>query len=221
MLALMMVLLAPMEPAKQTEAFKPLGSLIGSWKGTGKPDAKPKEFWSEKQAWVWAFDKKKGEAWLELTVEKSAYIATAKLTHDAKTEKFTLTTTAPDKTEKSYTGTLSTGKQKETLLVLERTDGDTVEEFRITLLHENRYLYQLSSKPKDGDEFTRLWQVGCTKEGVAFATSTENECIVSGGKGTMKVSHNGKTYYVCCSGCKAEFESDPEKFIKLAAEKKK
>jgi len=29
------------------------------------------------------------------------------------------------------------------------------------------------------------------------------------------------TYYVCCSGCKDEFKSDPEKYIKLAAEKKK
>jgi YHS domain-containing protein len=220
MLALLLILLAPTEPTKPTEAFRPLGSLIGSWKGTGKPDAKPKEFWTEKLAWAWAFGKK-GEAWLELTVEKSASIATAKLTHDAKTEKFTLVVTAPDKSEKTYTGTLSTGKQKETLLVVERAEGDITEEFRITILHENRYLYQLSTKPKDASEYTRLWQVGCTKEGQPFATSTENECIVSGGKGTIEVTHAGKTYFVCCSGCKAEFKSDPEKFIKLAAAKKK
>ena len=220
MLTLLLFLLAPTETTKPNEAFRPLGSLIGSWKGTGKPDAKPKEFWTEKSAWTWAFGKK-GEAWLELTVEKSVHIATAKLTHDAKTEKFTLVVVAPDKSEKTHTGTFSIGKQKETLLVLERTDGDTTEEFRMTILHENRYLYQLSTKPKAGGEYTRLWQVGCTKEGVAFATSTENECIVSGGKGTIEVTYQGKTYFVCCSGCKAEFKGDPEKFIKLAAEKKK
>ena len=220
MLMLLLGLLAPMEKAKPTEAFRPLGSLIGSWKGTGKPDAKPKDFWTEKLAWAWAFDKN-GAAWFELTVEKSAHIAKAKLTHDAKTEKFTLVLTSPDKSEKTFTGTLTIGKQKETLLVLERTSGDTTEELRITILHDNRYLYQLSTKPKDGMEYTRLWQVGCTKEGQAFATSTENECIVSGGKGTIEVTHQGKTYFVCCSGCKTEFKSDPEKFIKLAAEKKK
>ena len=46
------------------------------------------------------------------------------------------------------------------------------------------------------------------------------ECIVSGGKGTIPVSYNGKTYYVCCSGCRDAFKDDPEKFIKEAEKKK-
>ena len=40
------------------------------------------------------------------------------------------------------------------------------------------------------------------------------ECIVSGGLGTMAVSHKGKTYYVCCSGCRDAFNEEPEKYIK-------
>ena len=28
-----------------------------------------------------------------------------------------------------------------------------------------------------------------------------------------KVEHEGKTYYLCCSGCKKKFESDPAKFV--------
>ena len=44
--------------------------------------------------------------------------------------------------------------------------------------------------------------------------------VVSGGRGTMTVTHDGTTYYVCCSGCRDEFKSDPEKYIKLAKEKK-
>ncbi|MBW3625948.1 MAG: YHS domain-containing protein, partial [Armatimonadetes bacterium] len=26
-------------------------------------------------------------------------------------------------------------------------------------------------------------------------------------------THNGKTYYFCCAGCKSTFEKDPEKYV--------
>ena len=47
------------------------------------------------------------------------------------------------------------------------------------------------------------------------------ECIVSGGLGTMKVSYNGKEYWVCCSGCRDEFKENPEKYIKEVEAKAK
>ena len=30
----------------------------------------------------------------------------------------------------------------------------------------------------------------------------------------MPVAYQGKTYYVCCSGCRDAFRDDPEKYIK-------
>lgn len=41
----------------------------------------------------------------------------------------------------------------------------------------------------------------------------EKECIISGGLGTIQVSYQGKSYWVCCTGCKAAFEEDPESWI--------
>jgi len=41
----------------------------------------------------------------------------------------------------------------------------------------------------------------------------KNECVVSGGLGTMAVQHKGETYYVCCSGCLEAFKESPEKYI--------
>ena len=35
------------------------------------------------------------------------------------------------------------------------------------------------------------------------------------------VSYKGRDYWVCCSGCKAAFEEDPEKWIARAAERDK
>ena len=67
-----------------------------------------------------------------------------------------------------------------------------------------------------------MYQVGATKEGVAFASGDgKPECIVSGGLGTTKLEYKGKTYYVCCSGCRDAFNDNPEKIIKEFEERKK
>jgi YHS domain-containing protein len=47
-------------------------------------------------------------------------------------------------------------------------------------------------------------------------------CMMTGKKlGTMgkplMVMYKGKEYPLCCAGCKAPFEKDPEKYIKAAA----
>jgi YHS domain-containing protein len=34
--------------------------------------------------------------------------------------------------------------------------------------------------------------------------------VVTGGAGTISVTHKGQTYYVCCTGCQQAFEDDPE-----------
>src|SRR5438128_2185345 len=48
----------------------------------------------------------------------------------------------------------------------------------------------------------------------------ENECRVSGGLGTIPVSFNGVTYFVCCNGCKDAFNENPEKYVKEFLKKK-
>ena len=44
-------------------------------------------------------------------------------------------------------------------------------------------------------------------------------CPVSGEEfvvdaSSPKVEHDGKTYYLCCNGCKKKFEADPAKYLK-------
>lgn len=44
-------------------------------------------------------------------------------------------------------------------------------------------------------------------------------CMVSGEEfvvteNSPKVEHDGKTYYLCCSGCAKKFQADPHKYIK-------
>ncbi len=212
------------KPITAKEALQPFHGLIAKWKGTGFPDGtreeRAKGYWVEKIDWSWLF--KGDDAWLKLSIADGKHFEGGELRHLPKTDDYELTLTALDKTVVKFVGKLTAGKQKEVILVLERTTETEIQQLTFTLLHSNRHLYQLSTKPKGAKNFARVWQVGATKEGEPFAEVNKGpECIVTGGRGTMSVSYKGKTYYVCCSGCKEEFNAEPEKYIRLAAEKKK
>jgi YHS domain-containing protein len=64
-------------------------------------------------------------------------------------------------------------------------------------------------------------EVGLTKEGEQFAAggsaADRPRCIITGGTATMTVSYQGKTYDICCTGCRDEFNDNPEKYVKKAA----
>src|SRR5438445_7684983 len=85
-----------------------------------------------------------------------------------------------------------------------------------------RFIYRYAHKPEGRTLFTKDYQVAFTKVGESLAAGEKKvECPVSGGLGTIAVSYNGKTYYVCCSGCRDAFNENPEKFVKEFEAKKK
>jgi YHS domain-containing protein len=220
---------APKAPTAK-DALQPFNILVGSWKGSGAPDGTKEEriagAWEETVSWEWKF--KDQDAWLEVTFAKGKHFAKGELrytpnpTDKTAPARFTLTTTAPDKGTATFVGGLT---DKDKVLTLTRTDGPAAEEQRLvfSLLHHNRHLYRFETRPAGTTvAFTRKYQVGATKEGVAFADVPKGpECIVSGGVGTMKITYKGKDYWVCCSGCRDEFKENPEKYIKEAEAKAK
>jgi hypothetical protein len=216
------------KPSSPKDALQPFNVLVGSWKGTGAPEGTKEEraagAWTETISWVWQFKDK--DAWLVVEFDKSKHFTTGELRYAPDKDKkdveprFTLKLTAPDKSTATYAGTL-----KDKVLTLDRTDGPADEQQRLvfSLLHHNRHLYRFETRPAGTTvAFTRKYQVGATKEGVPFADVPKGpECIVSGGLGTIKVSYQGKDYWVCCSGCRDEFKDSPEKYIKEAAARAK
>jgi YHS domain-containing protein len=227
MSALMLCLAAlAADPVKPTpkEALQAVQSLVGTWKATGTPEGTREErqagFWTEvvKVEWKFAAD----DVCLAFAHDGGKRFKTGELRYLPATATYELTVTTTDTPAAThkYAGPLTVGKQKEQVLTLDRdTDAET-HRLVLTLLHGNRYVLRAESKPKAGSLFTKRFQVGATKEGEAFASVPKGvECIVSGGKGTMPVPYKGKTYYVCCSGCRDAFKDDPEKFIALAAKK--
>jgi hypothetical protein len=210
------------EPVRRTprEALQAFNHLIGSWRGTGTPEGtreeKQRGFWTESMRWEWRF--KGDDAWLIVVFEKGKHFDHGELRYLPGKDVYQLTLTTTAKEKLAFVGPL-----KNRQLVLERADDKKKEDQRlvVTLLHENRFLYRYEVKPQDRPLFSRLYQVGATKEGVPFAQGSSGpECIVSGGLGTIKLSYKGQTYYFCCSGCRDAFQDDPEKYIKEYEAKK-
>ncbi len=222
-LAFVCLILTPLAadpPRAAKDALKPLNVLVGSWKGSGLPEGSMEErqkgHWTETVAWVWQF--KGDDAWLTVTFENGNQFASGELRCNAARDGFELKLVTPAKETRTFTGVL-----KDKNVVFERTADTIVERLTIALLHDNRVTYRLETKPAKGTLWTKKYTVGLTKEGVAFVDvgASERECIVSGGRGTMAVSFEGKTYYVCCSGCRDEFKADPAKYVKEWEAKRK
>jgi hypothetical protein len=203
------------------EALQALNDLIGSWDATGEPEGtrqeKQRGFWTESLRWRWQF--KGDDAWLKVAVEKGKYFTKGDLRYLSDKDLFQLTLTTVTDQALTFQGHL-----KEHVLTLERQDEATRETQRLTLtlLHGSRLLYRYEVKSPDRSFFRRIYAVGATKQGAAFAGSgsPNPECVVSGGLGTIRVSYKGETYYVCCSGCRDAFNDEPEKYIKEFQAKK-
>ncbi len=84
-----------------------------------------------------------------------------------------------------------------------------------------RYTMAHDLKEPGSVQFTRLIEVGLTRDGESLAgvasASERPKCIVTGGAATMTLSYQGRTFPICCTGCRDEFNENPEKYIKKAS----
>ncbi len=196
------------------EKLKELQDYIGVWKGTGGPD-KPRlsprdPSWDEKLDWSWRF--KGDDAWLSLEIKKGKLFKGGQVRYLPDKKVYQLTATDADNKKLVFEGSI-----KNEMLVLQRTDPQTKATQQITMNVAGdgvRFIYRVAHR----DEGTTLWKkdflVASTKEGESLGkTEKKNECVVSGGVGTMPVTYKGETYWVCCSGCRDAFNENPEKYI--------
>jgi YHS domain-containing protein len=199
-------------------ALKTYGSLVGSWRGTGQPErGKTKGAWLEKASWAWKLTSE--SAALEVTVERGKYLKSAVLSPGIEPQSYVLVATLADGSTRKFTGN-DAGKKA---LILTATEpGTGVRRITLTPLHETRLLVKLEARDPANQLYRQLGEVGYTREGISFAAGESGPiCIVTEGRGSMPVTYKGKTYYVCCSGCRDLFKESPESVLAEAAEREK
>lgn len=191
----------------------PLQDFIGEWKGVGQRErGKSDGGWIEKSSWAWKFDQGEAAA-IAFKSGDAKYLATGAITPTKNDGEFQLTIHSP---EKKASATL-VGKLEDGKLVLETdkpVDGLPAR-ISLRLLAEGKRLVALYEvKSTTSDRYVRLAEVGYTRVGSGFGQGSQGpECLVTGGFGSMEVTYEGKTYYVCCTGCKDYFDEDPKRAV--------
>ncbi len=217
---------APAAPGRRAdqEALKPYASLVGGWKnGVGRVErGRAKGAWTESAAWAWKLST--DSAALEVKVNRGKYLKAGLLRPGKAPGTYAFEATLADGSTRVYTGRApGPGAGKPLALTADTgAPADGPARITITPLHDTRLLVLLEALDPDRHAFYRLGEVGYTREGVAFAAGESYPlCVVTEGRGTTQVSYKGKTYWVCCSGCKDLFHDNPESVLAEAAGREK
>jgi hypothetical protein len=206
------------DAAKAKKALQDVGEFVGMWNLDAKP-AKGSS-WKETPTFGWKF--KKDDSWIEIENKDGKQFTKGELKYLVDKKLYQLTTTDKDKKSRVYTGEFKRGTLK-----LESKDAKSGDIHRLTIntLSEGVRL-AVNYEVQEGGKglYSGVYKATGTKEGESFAggaSAKKPECVVTGGVGTMAVSYNGKTYYVCCSGCRDEFVGNEKKYVDAFEKKNK
>jgi ribosomal protein L24E len=211
-------------------ALKPFQVLLGKWRGLSKKANSEESEW----AYDWVTDPQKPG--LKITSVKGIYIREGRLSYRSDEDLFEFKTTDGSGQQHVYTGSLiepvrdvpSDDKKPQRTYKLQLTESGSSSDgdWRVTFNQQdnNRIIVEVDRKRPNG-QFARVDTIHTQREGTSFAISDtdygDKTCIISQGLGTISVSYKGQSFWVCCSGCKAAFDENPEKWIAKWEEKKK
>jgi hypothetical protein len=217
--------------------LQPLQVLLGRWRGTTRREYENFKA-VDAHEWVWDLRTNPEHPALVLQSDKSPYLRTARLSWDPETRSFTLRATDGSGTERVLAGDFTEPVQDvvgpddklHRVYRLELTESAAAgtnsggEQWQLAFVQQenNRYLLEVFRRRGSAD-FNRIDTVSTQREGTSFAVSDsgygDKTCIISEGLGTIEVTFQGRSYWVCCSGCKAAFEAEPETWIARAAQR--
>jgi hypothetical protein len=207
--------------SKQQEQLAKLQALVGSWRGVAQPiRGSAKDSWTEQADWSWDFSL--GPPALTATLPQGKYFSRFRLTAGKNDGEYHLAATTPKGQQpQAFTGRFDDQNQlvfvadKSTDQRADQITGDLPRRltFRFTA-GGDRLLLLMEKQGPANDSFARLAEIGFTRAGSGFGNIAQGrECILTGGLGSIEVTHNGKTYYVCCTGCRDYFNANPDQVL--------
>lgn len=216
------------------ETMKPLQIMLGNWHGTTQKEVG--DFKGlDKSSWVWDLKTDRKQPAMVMTSDANPYFRQARLTYFPDRKVFQLKATDNEGTVRTLEGTFiqpaetfqGDDRQPHVKYKVELTQVDPPAQrdaWQIVFNQQDNHRFLVEIGKKRGSRFMRVDTIATQREGTSFAKSDEGygqrECIISGGLGTMPVTFKGATYWVCCTGCKAAFEEEPEKWIAEFQKKK-
>lgn len=201
------------------QALQALNEYVGSWNLDAKSGPlKKKESWQETVEWGWKF--KGQDAWMVLKFKGSKVFKSGEVKYDLKKKQYEFTMVDVNDKKQLYNGNIDNN-----YLTLEGLDPSTKETKRLkmAIAGEIRLLYSVAVKPEGKTIYGIAYEIAGTREGESLSAGQrmERECVVSGGLGNGTVSYMGRTYWICCSGCRDAFAENAKFFVDAFEAKKK
>jgi hypothetical protein len=199
--------------------------ILGSWKGTtNKAVGDFKAL--DAPNWVWDFRTVRGQPALVMKSEKNLYVTEARLTYLPDRQIYQMVAQDKEGQTRTLEGQFTSpveefegdDRRVHRKFKLQLTEvGDAKDALKLTLNQQDNNRYLLEVERKKGGRFARVDTIGTQREGSSFALNDtdykDKTCVISGGLGTSQVSYNGKSYWVCCSGCQAAFNEEPARWV--------
>lgn len=206
-------------PQAAVAALQPFQKLIGEWRGIGQPQrGSNRGSWQETASAVWNL--KSDPAGIRWQSAEGKLWQSWLLAPGDEQHPFQLILQVDDQTERRYAGKLEGAR-----LILETaaTPQNEVHRLTFTWLGNDRTLILAEKRGAQQSFYQRVAEVAYQRQGTRLAAKDGNgpECVVTGGLGTIAVTHEGKTYYLCCTGCRDAFNDDPVGILKEWAERQK
>jgi hypothetical protein len=216
--------------AAVVEQLQPFQVLLGQWTWTTKKKFDGFAKHAEDLKWVWDFRTDIRRPALVFNSTEHPYFSKGILTYLPESKQYRLTTTGVEGDTRVLVGTWTDGGEpkeehdgkvvqrsyKLELLQTEPVEGDQWKVV-MQLLDNDQLLTDVTRRAPAGKNYSPVDVVRQQRFGTSFAVAESDnpgpKCIVSGGLGTMTVSYKGQTYPVCCTGCVAAFEEDPERWL--------
>lgn len=219
MVAMATVLIAAGPVDEVPKPFASFEHMIGGWKGSASPAVNKVKGWTETHGWAWKFDKGTPVG-MTLSLEGDKTITKGALSFDPKDKKYHLDGTTPEGKPVAFIGAFSVDGKT---LTLDRV-GTTPEGKERLIVRPNnnkiRYTLQLERQATGAPQYKKVIEVGLTKDGESMAAgggeSNMPKCIMTGGASSIFVNYMGKSYPVCCTGCRDEFNDNPAKYAAKA-----
>ena len=196
-----------------------LRDFVGKWRGVGQiRRGSTKGGWIERSTWAWKISPQ--HASLEFTSKQSHVFQRGEVRPGGEPGLFLLKATASESgLMTQYKGRFD--KQSRLVLTAEKPAKNMPARVTLRLVAKGNRLITLYERQTASGRFLRISEVGYTRRGSDFGKQASFiECVVSGGKGTIPVMFEGKTYYVCCGGCRDYFQANPREVMQEYRDRK-
>lgn len=209
---------------------KSMAETVGNWRITGQPKRGSNAgAWSTRGRIAWQKVLKeqnvglpaqaKAELWL--LMPESPMWTSAGIRFDPKTGRIADLVTYDSKTGQPRSLLLQpTDRDDRFILISQPSDNLAQNDERWTVQRRSpdRWTILVESRKSANSGWSRLVELGLTREGTTIALGDgQKKCVVTGGLGEIEVTVNGKTVFVCCSGCRDALLEDPDAFLKPSA----